>query len=719
MSMPLRVLILEDSPTDAAVMVGHLREAGYRPEWKRVETEADFIAHLEPSLDLILADYTLPDFTAYSALQLLQARAWDIPTIVVTGTASEDVALECMRLGAADYLLKDRLARLGEAVGGALRQRNLRHQNAAAEEARQASEARAHVLADVLERSSQPFAVGYTDGRLGICNAAFCALVGYTEVELQAMDWSRDLTPPEWRTFEADRRAELHRTDQPVRYEKEYRRKDGTRVPVEALVHFVHDDDGAPPYYYSFVTDLTERHRAEQDLKTRTHQLEAVRVVGQEITHELDLPTLLRLILDRAVELVGAGQGMFYLWDDAAEYLIPQVWHGIDAWRKDLRLRLGEGVAGTVAKRRESLIVNDYRTSPFALPAVLAQTRDVAVLAEPLVYQEHLLGVVLIRTEELGRPFTVQDQAILQLFATHAAIALENARLYETIRRHAAELEQRVQERTRELEAANAELANASRHKSEFLANMSHELRTPLNSILGFSELLEEQLSSLPPEKQRRYLHNIHTSGKHLLQLINDILDISKVEAGKFVLQPERLAPAQVLEDILVIGRGLANKKGQTIATEIATDLPPLQADPTRLKQILFNLLSNAVKFTPAGGRITVSCRVVAASAGHLGEGRSGSCQSTARPPGQSAQSVEITVRDTGVGIRGADLSKLFREFMQLDTTRAQHHEGTGLGLALTKRLVDLHGGRLWAESEGEGLGSTFTLRLPLGEPGP
>jgi signal transduction histidine kinase len=156
------------------------------------------------------------------------------------------------------------------------------------------------------------------------------------------------------------------------------------------------------------------------------------------------------------------------------------------------------------------------------------------------------------------------------------------------------------------LAAANQQLEAASRHKSEFLANMSHELRTPLNSILGFSQLLLEQTQEVLPAKQIRFLSNIHNSGQHLLQLINDILDLSKVEAGKFILQPEPLPVAATLEDILVIGRGLANKKGQLIETEIAPGLPPLQADPVRFKQILFNLLSNAIKFTPEKGTITL-----------------------------------------------------------------------------------------------------------------
>jgi len=344
-------------------------------------------------------------------------------------------------------------------------------------------------------------------------------------------------------------------------------------------------------------------------LAARTRQLEAVRAVSAEITSELNLTTLLDLILRRGLELVGAATGTIYLWEEADRVLVPQTWQGPYRWLSELRVRPGEGVVGTVAQRRCGMLVNDFRTSPYATPFLLERTTHTAVLAEPLLYHGCLLGVVTINNEGTDRRFTDQDQSVLALLASQAAIAIENARLYEAIQRHAAELEQKVRERTQELAAANAELAASSQHKSEFLANMSHELRTPLNSILGFSQLLLEQTQEVLSAKQTRYLTNIQNSGQHLLRLINDILDLSKVEAGKITLEPEPLPVAQTLEDILVIGRGLANKKGQIIATEIASDLPPLHADPVRFKQILFNLLSNAVKFTPNGGTITLTAR--------------------------------------------------------------------------------------------------------------
>jgi PAS domain S-box-containing protein len=268
--------------------------------------------------------------------------------------------------------------------------------------------------------------------------------------------------------------------------------------------------------------------------------------------------------------------------------------------------------------------------------------------------------------------------------------------------------------RTEEEARQRQRFEDLSRAKSAFIATMSHELRTPLNSVIGFAEILLDQGVGPLTEKQDRFLTHIQNSGKHLLQLISDIMDLSKVEAGKFVLQPELLPVAQILKDILVIARGLGSKKAQTIEGQIEPDLPPLQADPVRFKQILFNLLSNAVKFTPEHGTITLAARKLGGE-----EARTLSGFPASQPPSVPAEAwLEIRVTDTGIGIKAEDLPRLFMEFVQLETTQAQKHEGSGLGLALTKRLVELHGGRVWAEPKGEGRGSTFTVVLPFSGPG-
>jgi signal transduction histidine kinase len=229
------------------------------------------------------------------------------------------------------------------------------------------------------------------------------------------------------------------------------------------------------------------------------------------------------------------------------------------------------------------------------------------------------------------------------------------------------------------------ELENASRHKSEFLANMSHELRTPLNAVIGFSEVLQDRLFGELNEKQAEYVADIHTSGRHLLALINDILDLSKIEAGHMELQATSLVLADVLESSVALMRERATRQGIRLGLEFDPTIGVVEADERKIKQVLFNLLSNAVKFTSSGGHVEVSAR---------GDG----------------DQVVVSVRDEGVGIAAADQARIFEEFQQAGTSQLQ--EGTGLGLALARRFIELHGGRLWVESE-TGKGSTFTFTLP------
>jgi signal transduction histidine kinase len=250
-------------------------------------------------------------------------------------------------------------------------------------------------------------------------------------------------------------------------------------------------------------------------------------------------------------------------------------------------------------------------------------------------------------------------------------------------------LAQRVSERTAELSAANAELARAARLKDEFLANMSHELRTPLNAILGMSEVLRRELYGPLNEKQVKYVHTIEDSGRHLLSLINDILDLSKIAAGKAVLNRSSFPVASVCQDSVWMVRQLAQEKDLQVELDVDEEVAVICADRRRLKQILVNLLSNAVKFTPAGRRIGLQVT------------------------GDAAQEVvRFSVWDTGIGIAPDDLSRLFRPFVQVDSSLARQHEGTGLGLMLVYRLTEMHDGSVAVESEVGG-GSRFVVSLP------
>jgi signal transduction histidine kinase len=291
-----------------------------------------------------------------------------------------------------------------------------------------------------------------------------------------------------------------------------------------------------------------------------------------------------------------------------------------------------------------------------------------AMLAMPLMRDEAVVGAITIRRTE-PRPFTDKQIELLKTFADQAVIAIENVRLFNEI-----------QQKTRELEAAN-------RHKDEFLASMSHELRTPLNAVIGFSEVLLERMFGDVNAKQEEYLNDILVSGRHLLSLINDILDLAKIEAGRMELEREDFEVAPAIDNAVVLVRERATRKGLSLDTHLARNLGSLRGDQRKIKQILLNLLSNAVKFTPDGGRIEVRAE-------------------------RLNDYVEISVTDTGIGIAAEDLDAVFEEFRQVGTDYAKKHEGTGLGLTLSRKFVELHGGRIWVKSQ-PGKGSTFAFTLP------
>jgi len=566
---------------------------------------------------------------------------------------------------------------------------------------------------------------------------------------------------------------------------------------------------------------------------------EILREVAGILDSTLDVREVLQLLLEQLARLVEYDSAcVMLLTDDELRVVADRGFRDLERQRQ-IVVSLEDPKIQKMLQRKGPLVIADTRTDPSWDKLEIGEYIR-SWIGAPLLAGDRLIGLLNIDKAEPDY-YTPEEASLVQAFAYQAAIAIENARLYEQVKDFAAELERKVEERTRELQkseerlrlqssaleaAANAivitdregrivwanpastrltgytleetlgqnpsllksgkhdqafyqnlwetilsgqvwhgELVNrrkdgslyfeeqiitpvrdergkishfiaikqdiserkraeeelrvakeaaeaASRAKSEFLATMSHELRTPLNSIIGFSQLLQKQSFGPLTERQAEYVGFILQSGRHLLSLINDVLDLSKVEADRMEITPMAYPLPLALDESLTTLRPQAEGKGLHLKSELPADLPSLWADPKRLRQVLYNLLSNAVKFTPEGGTVRVTAHVVRCQDGQVLEGPA----LHTPPPSALGDGLWALVRviDTGAGIAPGDQARLFQPLQQLDSSLARQYEGTGLGLALSRRLVELQGGQLWLEWSEPGKGSSFTLALPL-----
>jgi signal transduction histidine kinase len=360
------------------------------------------------------------------------------------------------------------------------------------------------------------------------------------------------------------------------------------------------------------------------------------------------------------------------------------------------RIRLGEGLNSWVATHHEPLLIGSVADEKRIGVRAVADTKPTeSWLGVPMIARDRIIGVISVESFKKNA-FTNDDMLLLTAIANQAAVAIENAHLYKDLEGLTFALEQRVLERTNELRETNLRLLAADRSKNQFLANMSHELRTPLNSIIGFSSVLLENTRSVVPQRLYKFLENIHVAGNHLLELINDILDLSKIEAGKMELRTDEFDLRDTIAAVERVMRGFAAEARVSITASIDPSVPMVRLDEGRLKQILFNLLSNAVKFSPDGGPVTIAVKSLPRTSSPL-----------------AVESVRIDVADRGIGILPDELQRIFDEFYQTEEGRRARRGGTGLGLSLTRNFVELHHGRIEVESV-PGEGSCFTLHLPV-----
>jgi signal transduction histidine kinase/DNA-binding response OmpR family regulator len=423
---------------------------------------------------------------------------------------------------------------------------------------------------------------------------------------------------------------------------------------------------------------LNELQERTGELTRSVQELRALGEVSQALSSTLDLDTVLRTIAAQASELAGTDSCTVYEYEDQTETLHLRATHNLAdevvAVMQRAPIRRGEGVGGRMAITLEPVQIADIAeagayTGP--LRDVLLQTGTRALLGIPLLRENHLVGGLTVTKRTPGE-FAPHVIDLLRTFASQSALAIQNARLF------------------REIEDKGRQLEAADRHKSAFLANMSHELRTPLNAIIGYSEMLQEDAADLGAEQFTDDLGKINAAGKHLLELINAVLDLSKIEAGKMELYLETFDVAELARDIAAVIQPLAVKNANRLEVRCPEAIGSMHADLTKVRQALFNLLSNACKFTDRG---TVALAVT-------------------RDGPDDAGWLTFSVSDTGIGMTPEQLAKLFEAFTQADAATTRRYGGTGLGLALSRRLCRMMGGDVTAESEA-GRGSTFTVRLP------
>jgi len=440
---------------------------------------------------------------------------------------------------------------------------------------------------------------------------------------------------------------------------------------LEALAAQFNDMAGRLQESYA---DLERKVEARTEALARSvEELRALGEVSQAVNSSLDLSKVLETIVARAVQLSGTEAGGIYVFSKAQQSFKLRASYGIDAALavelRRIRIGLGETEIGEAGQRREAVQVPDIQALPASpIHDVLAGSGFRALLVVPLLRPDHVVGALVIRRRAPGA-FPPQIVDLLTTFAAQSVLAIQNARLFSEI-----------EEKSRLIEIA-------SQHKSQFLANMSHELRTPLNAILGYTELILDGIYGETSAKLAGVLERVQSNGKHLLGLINDVLDLSRIEAGQLNLTVDESAVGAIVQSVIAATESLASGKGLELSARVEEELPLGLGDERRLTQVLLNLVGNAIKFTDSG-----AVEIVGTLAGDR---------------------FRIAVRDTGPGIAPEDQRRIFDEFQQVDNSSTRKKGGSGLGLAISRRIVELHGGTIGVDSV-PGVGSTFTIEIPV-----
>jgi len=653
----LSILILEDNPNDAELAVRQLEREGFSVKWTRVETEKAFREGLKGSPDLILADYVVPSLMGIDALRLKSETAPGIPLIITSGTIGEETAVECMKLGAADYVLKDKLFRLGTAVKRALEEARVYRERRQAE---QALQKRTHDLVERLKELK--------------CLYGISSLIGKENISSKEIfEGTANLIPPSWQypevtcariilgnqTFKTDsfRQTTWKQTSEIVVHGKKagiievyYTEK----KPKSDEGPFLKEERSLINSIAKHLGGIIERKQAEEELLKLSSAVKQSRgiVVITDTNGNIEYvnPNFAELTGYTSKEVMGKNPRFLKSGETSLEEY-KRLWGRITSgkdWRGEFHNKKKDG--SSYWEDASISPVKDFEGSIINFVKVAKDVTERKKAEEKLKeYQEHLEELVKERTSEL-------EKEILERRKAEGRIKEQNERLKEL-----------------------------DRMKSEFLSTAAHELRTPLTSILGFSEILLKR--KLDEERKNRFLKIINEESMGLSALINDLLDLSRIESGRGFKITK--APIKIKEAILEnIDFFQAQGDKHTFKVNLPHDLVEIGADKDKINQVIENLISNAVKFSPEGGEITVSIE-------------------------ELKDKLKINISDSGMGIPEKDLSHIFEKFYRASNASSEAIGGTGLGLGIVKYIVESHGGRISVESK-LGKGSTFSFTLPV-----